>query len=186
MSSDLPKRALAGAPYRLGATWGASGAHFAAFSGHAAQGPLCGARARGPYVAEQGNRYNANKLLLDPYARALSGPLRWSDALYGYRITSPRADLSFDRRDSAFAMPKAVVTVDRFDWGEDRPPRTPWADSVLYETHLRGLSMRHGAVPERQRGSAAALGHEHIVGHLERLGITAIEVPAIHPPLHAR
>jgi glycogen operon protein len=222
MSSDLPKRALAGAPYRLGATWDASGTNFAVYAGHAEQVELClfdpsgrteqrrlpmpectdgvwhayvpnlppgqlyGYRAHGPYVPEQGHRYNANKLLLDPYARALSGPLRWSDALYGYRITSPRADLSFDRRDSAFAMPKAVVTVDRFDWGEDRPPRTPWADTVLYETHLRGLSMRHGAVPERQRGSAAALGHAHIVGHLERLGITAIELLPIHALLQDR
>jgi isoamylase len=222
MSSDLPKRALAGAPYRLGATWDASGTNFAVFAGHAEQVELClfdpsgrteqrrlpmpectdgvwhayvpnlppgqlyGYRAHGPYVPEHGHRYNANKLLLDPYARALSGPLRWSDALYGYRITSPRADLSFDRRDSAFAMPKAVVTVDRFDWGEDRPPRTPWADTVIYETHLRGLSMRHGAVPERQRGSAAALGHEDIVCHLERLGITAIELLPIHALLQDR
>src|SRR5450755_3001453 len=206
MSSDLPKRALAGAPYRLGATWDASGTNFAVFAGHAEQVELClfdpsgrteqrrlpmpectdgvwhayvpnlppgqlyGYRAHGPYVPEHGHRYNANKLLLDPYARALSGPLRWSDALYGYRVTSPRVDLSFDRRDSAFAMPKAVVTVDRFDWGEDRPPATPWGDTVIYEAHLRGLSMRHAAVPEGARGSAAALGHESIVGHLKRLG----------------
>jgi isoamylase len=125
---------------------------------------------------KHGHRYNANKLLLDPYARALAGSLRWSDALYGYRISSPRADLSFDRRDSAFAMPKGVVTVDRFDWAEDRPPATPWADTVIYEAHVRGLSMRHSAVSERQRGSAAALGHKDVVAHLKRLGVTAIEL----------
>jgi isoamylase len=139
-------------------------------------GQLYGYRAKGPYEPEQGHRYNGNKLLLDPYARQLAGSVRWSDALYGYRMTSPRTDLSFDRRDSAFAMPKAVVSVDWFDWGEDKPPRTPWADTVIYESHLRGLSMRHGAVPERLRGTAAALGHQAIVCHLERLGITAIEL----------
>ncbi|HEV7985675.1 MAG TPA: hypothetical protein VGP20_05885, partial [Steroidobacteraceae bacterium] len=143
-------------------------------------GQLYGYRAYGPYDPAQGLRYNPNKLLLDPYARALSGALRWSDALYGYRITSPRGDLSFDRRDSAFAMPKAVVTVDRFQWDGDRPPRTPWSDTVIYEAHVRGLSMRHGSVPERMRGRAAALGHEDIVCHLKRLGVTAIELLPIH------
>ena len=118
-----------------------------------AAGQLYGYRAQGPYQPEQGHRYNVNKLLLDPYARKLAGALRWSDALYGYRLDSPRADLSFDRRDSAFAMPKAVVTLDRFDWGDDRPPRTPWADTVIYETHLRGLTMRLPEIPEPLRGT---------------------------------
>ena len=149
-------------------------------------GQLYGFRAQGPYEPAQGRRYNANKLLLDPYARALAGALRWSDALYGYRVTSPRADLSFDRRDSAFAMPKAVVTTERFEWGDDRPPRTPWSDTVIYEAHLRGLTMRHDAVPPRQRGTAAALGHEAIVTHLQRLGITAIELLPIHAILQDR
>jgi len=89
-----------------------------------AAGPALRLSAHGPYEPEQGHRYNPNKLLLDPYARALAGSLRWSDALHGYRITSPRGDLSFDRRDSAFAMPKAVVTVDRFEWAMiSRPER---------------------------------------------------------------
>jgi len=149
-------------------------------------GQLYGYRAHGPYDPEQGHRYNANKLLLDPYARALSGAVRWSDALYGYRVTSPRADLSFDRRDSAFAMPKGVVAVDRFDWGEDRPPNTPWGDTVIYEAHLRGLSMRQGAVSEALRGRAAALGHESIVDHLKRLGVTAIELLPVQAFLQDR
>jgi isoamylase len=216
VSAQLPPRALPGAPYPLGASWGGEGCNFAVFAGGAervdlclfdasgrtevrrlampectdgiwhawlpqiAPGQLYGYRAHGPYDPVQGLRYNANKLLLDPYARLLAGTLRWSDALYGYRVTSPRADLSFDRRDSAFAMPKAVVSVDRFDWGNDRPPRTPWSDTIIYEAHLRGLSMRHGSVPERMRGRAAALGHADIVGHLRRLGITAIELLPIH------
>src|SRR5579863_4647194 len=149
-------------------------------------GQLYGYRAHGPYDPQRGHRYNANKLLLDPYARALSGSLRWSDALYGYRLTSPRADLSLDRRDSAFAMPKAVVTVDRFDWGEDRAPRTPWGDTVIYEAHLRGLSMRHSGIPESARGSAAALGHEDMVAHLQRLGVTAVELLPIQAFLQDR
>ncbi|MGA8706377.1 MAG: glycogen debranching protein GlgX [Steroidobacteraceae bacterium] len=151
-----------------------------------AAGQLYGYRAHGQYDPDQGLRYNANKLLLDPYARALAGSLRWSDALYGYRITSPRGDLSFDRRDSAFAIPKAVVTVDRFQWGDDRAPRTPWSDTVIYETHLRGLSMLHAGVPESMRGRAAALGHEAVVTHLRRLGVTAVELLPIHALVHDR
>jgi glycogen operon protein len=222
MSQELPRRALPGAPYPLGATAGIEGCNFAVFAGGAervelclfdsggrtelrrlvlpectdgvwhglvpdvAAGQLYGYRAYGPYDPAQGLRYNANKLLLDPYARVLAGSLRWSDALYGYRITSPRGDLSFDRRDSAFAMPKAVVTVDRFHWGEDRPPRTPWADSVIYETHLRGLSMRCPGVPERLRGRAAALGHDSVIQHLRQLGVTAVELLPIHSLVHDR
>ena len=152
-----------------------------------AAGQLYGYRAFGPYEPERGLRYNPNKLLLDPYARALSGPLRWSDALYGYRITSPRKDLSFDRRDSAFAMPKAVVTGGRpFDWGEDRPPRTSWSDTVIYEAHLRGLTMRLDGIPDRERGTAAALGHQLTIGHLKHLGITALELLPIHAMAHDR
>jgi len=141
-----------------------------------APGQLYGYRAHGPYRPEHGHRYNPNKLLLDPYARRLAGALRWSDALFGYRMSSPRADLSYDRRDSASAVPKGVVTAERFDWGEDRRPQIPWSESVIYETHLRGLTMRLEAVPERLRGTAAALGHECTVAHLRSLGVTAVEL----------
>ncbi|MGA2363968.1 MAG: glycogen debranching protein GlgX [Steroidobacteraceae bacterium] len=150
------------------------------FVPYVAPGQLYGYRAHGPYEPEDGHRYNVNKLLLDPYARALAGNLRWSDALYGYRVGSPRSDLSFDRNDSAAAMPKAVVTFDRFDWGADRPPRTAWSDTIIYEAHLRGLSMRHEGIAHSMRGSAAALGHEQIIAHLQRLGVTAIELLPIH------
>ena len=104
-------------------------------------------RAHGPYQPERGLRYNVNKLLLDPYARRLAGALRWSDALFGYRIVSPRADLSFDRRDSAGHMPKAVVTTEQFEWGEDRMPRTPWSDTIIYECSSARLddAARRGA-----------------------------------------
>jgi len=149
-------------------------------------GQLYGYRAHGPYEPQRGHRYNANKLLLDPYARALSGSLRWSDALYGYRVTSPRTDLSFDRRDSAFAVPKAVVTAEQFDWGEDQAPRTPWTDTVIYEAHLRGLTMRLEGIAERERGTAAALGHERTVSHLKQLGVTALQLLPIHAVVHDR
>jgi glycogen operon protein len=131
-------------------------------------------------------RYNANKLLLDPYAHRLAGSLRWSDALFGYRIISPRADLSFDRRDSAFHMPKGVVSTQQFEWGEDRPPRIAWCDTVIYECHLRGLTMRLEGVPEPLRGTAAALGHEATIDYLRRLGITAIELLPIYSLVHDR
>jgi isoamylase len=150
------------------------------YLGGIAPGQLYGYRAHGPYQPEQGQRYNVNKLLLDPYARRLAGSLRWSDALYGYRLTSPRLDLSFDRRDSAFAMPKGVVTLERFDWGDDKPPRTSWNDTIIYETHLRGLTMRLDGIPEQQRGTAAALGHPLTIEYLKSIGITAIELLPVH------
>jgi isoamylase len=149
-------------------------------------GQLYGYRAHGPYQPEQGLRYNANKLLLDPYARRITGTLRWSDALFGYRIVSPRADLSFDRRDSAWHMPKGVVCSEQFDWGDDRLPRIPWSDTIIYEAHLRGLTMRLDEVPEAIRGTAAALGHEATIARLQRLGITAIELLPIFSLLHDR
>ncbi len=141
-----------------------------------APGQLYGYRAFGPYEPEAGYRYNGNKLLLDPYARRLAGTLQWSDALYGYRMDASELDLSFDDRDSAASMPKAVVVQDRFDWGHDQPPRTPWAETVIYEAHLRGLTRRHPDIPPQLRGYAAALGHPRIIEHLQRLGITAIEL----------
>ena len=95
-------------------------------------GMLYGLRAHGPYQPEQGHRFNPNKLLIDPYARKLHGTVRWTDALHGYRVGSNKADLSFDRRDSAPAVPKSVVTADAFDWTGDVRPNTPWAKTVIY------------------------------------------------------
>jgi glycogen operon protein len=149
-------------------------------------GQLYGYRAHGPYSPEQGHRYNSNKLLLDPYARRLAGRFQWCDALYGYRASSPRTDLSFDRRDSAFAVPKAVVTDEHFDWGDDRPPRVPWGETVIYEAHLRGLTMRLDDIPAAVRGTAAGLGHQRTVSYLQSLGITAIELLPIHAYLDDR
>ena len=143
-------------------------------------GLLYGFRAHGPYDPQHGHRFNANKLLLDPYARQISGEVRWSDALYGYRLHSPRADLSFDRRDSAPGMPKAVVTDDAFNWGDDRPPNTPWSDTVIYEAHLKGLTMLRPDIRPHERGTFAALASPPMIEHYRRLGITAVELMPIH------
>ena len=149
-------------------------------------GALYGLRAYGPYQPEQGHRFNPNKLLLDPYARLLQGQVRWSDTLFGYRYHSPRADLSYDRRDSASAMPKAVVTDTGFNWHGDRPPQVPWEKTVIYETHVRGLSMRCPHIPPKERGTFAALGNPFVVDYLSRLGITAVELLPVQAYLQDR
>jgi glycogen operon protein len=142
-------------------------------------GLIYGYRAYGPYEPQHGHRFNPNKLLLDPYAHRVAGELRTSDALFGYRINSPRGDLSFDRRDSAPGVLKAVVTADNFDWGADRPPNVPWADTVIYEAHLRGLSNLRSDLRPRERGTFAALADPSIIDYLRRLGVTAVELMPI-------
>ncbi len=139
-------------------------------------GTLYGFRVHGPYAPEQGHRFNPNKLLIDPYARALEGRLRWSDALMGYKIGSPRGDLSFDARDSAFAVPKSVVVDASFNWGSDRAPRRAMADSVIYEAHVKGLTALHPGVERGQRGSFLGLSSDAVIEHLQKLGVTAIEL----------
>ena len=147
---------------------------------NARAGLLYGFRAHGAYNPQHGHRFNPNKLLLDPYARQLSGEVRWSDALYGYRLHSPRGDLSYDRRDSAPGMPKGVVVDDSFNWGDDRPPRTPWSDTVIYEAHVRGLTMLRPDVLHHERGTFAALASPKMIEHYKRLGITAVELLPVH------
>jgi isoamylase len=138
-------------------------------------GAVYGYRAHGPYQPERGHRFNPHKLLIDPYARQLEGRLKWSDALMGYKIGSPRGDLSFDARDSAFAVPKAVVMGDlpRF---EDRRPLVPWNETVIYEAHVKGLTMRHPQVEKGARGTYLGLASDPVIDHLHRLGITTIEL----------
>lgn len=143
-------------------------------------GQLYGYRVHGPYAPEKGLRFNPNKVLLDPYAKAVGRELTWDDALFGYTIGHEALDLSFDERDSAAVAPLAMVADARFDWGDDRPPAILWHDTVIYEAHVRGLSLRHPEVPEEVRGTYAALGSEPIIGHLQRLGITALELMPVH------
>jgi glycogen operon protein len=143
-------------------------------------GLLYGYRVHGPYRPEQGHRFNSHKLLLDPYARAISGALRWSDALYGYTIGHTRGDLSFDRRDSAKAMPKSKVIDPAFTWGNDQPPDVPWHDLVIYELNVRGFTMRHPDVPPALRGTYAGLATAPVIDHLKRLGVTTVELMPVH------
>jgi len=151
-----------------------------AYLPEARPGLLYGYRVHGPYDPEHGHRFNPHKLLIEPYAKHLQGPLVWSDAHFGYRSGHAKADLSFDRRDSAAGTPKCRVVDPAFTWGDDRPPRIPWHDTVIYEAHVRGVSVRHPQVPPRLRGTYAGLASAPIVDHLVRLGVTAIELMPVH------
>ncbi|AWK89954.1 glycogen debranching protein GlgX [Azospirillum thermophilum] len=143
-------------------------------------GLLYGYRVHGPYEPGAGHRFNPNKLLIDPYAKALFGGFKWSDAHYGYRVGSTREDLSFDRRDNARGMPKCRVVDRAFTWGSDRHPATPWPDTIVYETHVRGFTMRHPEVPAPLRGTFAGLSTHAVVDYLKALGITSVELLPVH------
>jgi glycogen operon protein len=141
-------------------------------------GQLYGYRALGPYDPLRGHRFNPAKLLLDPYAKAVSGTFRWSDALLGYDVKQPEGerDLHADAHDSAGGVPKCVVVESAFSWGDDRRPETSWNHTVIYEAHVKGLTMQHPDVPEQLRGTYLGLATDPIIDHLQRLGITAIEL----------
>jgi isoamylase len=143
-------------------------------------GLLYGYRVHGPYDPAQGHRFNPNKLLIEPYAKHIEGELRWSDAHFGYRVGHPKADLSFDRRDNAAGMPKSRVIDPAFTWGDDRPPRVPWHDTVIYELHVRGFTKLHPEVPRELRGTYAGLATAPVIEHLLRLGVTAVELMPVH------
>jgi len=143
-------------------------------------GQLYGYRVHGPYAPEAGHRFNPNKLLIDPYARSLAGPLKWTDAHLGWRAQSSRADLSFDRRDNARSMPKCRVVDPATTWGEDRRPRVPWDETVVYEMHVRGFTKLHPHVPAAQRGTFAALAQREVVDYLADLGVTTVELLPVH------
>jgi isoamylase len=143
-------------------------------------GQLYGYRVHGPYAPERGHRFNPHKLLIDPYGKAISGTIKWSDALYGYPLGDPREDLVRDERDSAAGMPKCVVIDPAFTWGADRPPATPWNRTVIYEAHVRGLTILHPGVPDDIRGTFLALAQDPIIDHLVSLGITAVELMPVH------
>ena len=138
-----------------------------------------GFRVDGPFDASRGCRWNPSKLLVDPYARALDGGFVLDDAVFGY----PRGkdDSVQDHRDSAAYVPKAVVTADAFPWGEDHHrPHTAWADTVIYELHVKGFTAQHPDVPPAIRGTYAGLAHPAAIAHLQRLGVTAVELMPVH------
>jgi glycogen operon protein len=146
----------------------------------AGPGLLYGYRAYGPYDPKRGHRFNPQKLLIDPYARKLDGDVRWSDALFGYRVQHPKADLSIDRRDSAPLVPKCIVTSDGFNWGTQNRPFMPWAETIIYEAHLRGVSMLRDDIRPEIRGTSEALSNPRFIDHLLKLGVTAIELLPVH------
>jgi glycogen operon protein len=143
-------------------------------------GQLYGYRVHGPYHPERGLRFNSHKLLIDPYAKQLVGRLVWSDAHFGYRAGSARADLSFDRRDNARGMPKSMVVDEAFTWGEERRPSIPWQDTIIYEAHVKGLTQLREDVPPAWRGTYRGLTAPAVVNHLKRLGVTTVELLPIH------
>jgi isoamylase len=143
-------------------------------------GQLYGYRVHGPYAPEAGHRFNPHKLLIDPYARAISGTIKWSDALYGYPIGDTEGDLVMDYRDSAGGMPKCVVIDPAFTWGDERRPNTPWNRTVIYECHVRGTTILHPGVPGEIRGTYLGMSFDPIIDHLLSLGVTAIELMPVH------
>ncbi|WP_222267171.1 glycogen debranching protein GlgX [Modestobacter marinus] len=199
-----------GNDYPLGATYDGTGTNFAIYSEVAEKVELClfdadgkeerirlperdafvwhaflpgiqpgqryGYRVHGPNDPSQGQRCNPNKLLLDPYAKAIDGQIDWDEACFGYHFNSgKRNDL-----DSAVHMPKSVVINPFFDWGVDRPPKTPYQRTVIYEAHVKGLTMTHPRIPEQLRGTYAGVAHPAIIEHLQSLGVTAIELMPVH------
>ncbi|GAA0687295.1 glycogen debranching protein GlgX [Streptomyces malaysiensis subsp. malaysiensis] len=144
-------------------------------------GQRYGFRAHGPYEPELGHRCNSAKLLLDPYAKAISGRIDWGEEVYGYHFGRPdkRNDL-----DSAPHTMASVVVNPYFDWGDDRPPRTDYHRTVIYEAHVKGLTMRHPRLPEELRGTYAALAHPAIIEHLTELGVTTLELMPVHQFVH--
>lgn len=143
-------------------------------------GDCYGYRVYGPYDPANGQRFNPNKLVIDPYAKQLKGNVKWSDTHLAYRSSSPREDLSFDRRDNSRGMPKGVVVDPACVWGDDRRPNIHPSDSVIYEAHVRGLTMQHEALDESVRGTFAGLGDAAIIEYLKSLGITSIELLPVH------
>ncbi len=143
-------------------------------------GQLYGYRVHGPYEPERGHRFNPAKLLLDPYAKAIAGSIKWSDALFGYTIGNPHADLAPDPRDSADGLPKCIVIDPAFSWGDDAWPRTEWHRTLIYELHVKGFTARHPRVPDHLRGTYAGLTCPPVLDYFRSLGITAVELMPVH------
>jgi glycogen operon protein len=149
-------------------------------------GQLYGYRVYGPYDPAHGQRFNPNKVVLDPYAKAIGRDVIWDDSLFGYKIGDAAADLSLDERDSAAFCPLAAVVDTAFTWGDDAPPRIPWHKTAIYEAHVKGLTINHPGVPEDRRGTYGGVGAEPVIQHLVDLGVTAIELMPVHYHLNDR
>jgi isoamylase len=143
-------------------------------------GQLYGYRVYGPYDPQNGHRFNPNKLLIDPYAKALSGRVEWNNAIFGYEPGHPEEDLSFNEEDSAPYIPKSVVVDSAFDWEGDQSPKIPYHKTIIYEAHVKGLTQMHPDIPENIRGTYSAIAHPVIIQYLKDLGITSIELMPVH------
>lgn len=143
-------------------------------------GQLYGYRVHGPYEPENGHRFNPNKLLIDPYAKAVTGFIKWNDALFGYEMGNPAEDLSFSTVDSAPFIPKSAVINPHFDWEGDQPPNIPYHKTIIYEAHIKGLTKLNPLIPEELRGTYAGIAHPETIKHLKALGITSIELMPVH------
>ncbi|HZR78964.1 MAG TPA: glycogen debranching enzyme GlgX, partial [Chthoniobacterales bacterium] len=143
-------------------------------------GQLYGYRVTGPFDPNQGLRFNEAKLLLDPYAKAIAGPVKWSNEMFSYIVGDAAEDLSRDTRDNAWAMPKCVVIDDHFDWGRDEKPNISFADTIIYEMHVKGFTKQLAEIPEKLRGTYAGLASDAAIAYLKNLGVTAVELLPIH------
>ncbi|PMS31669.1 glycogen operon protein [Trinickia symbiotica] len=143
-------------------------------------GAVYGYRVHGPFEPEAGHRFNSSKLLLDPYAKAHVGSLKWDAAVFGYRLGAKDGDLALDKRDSAPFVPKCVVVDQNFSWTHPTRIRVPWDRTIIYETHVRGYSKRHPALAPELRGTFEGLGQKQIVDYVKSLGVTCIELMPIH------
>lgn len=143
-------------------------------------GQIYGYRVHGPYDPAHGHRFNPNKVLLDPYAKALARETTWCDEMWGYKVGDPAADLSFDERDNAASAPLAAVLDEAFTWGDDRSPQTPWNKTIIYEMHVKGFTKLNQDVPEKQRGTYSGVGSDASIRYLKELGVTAVELLPVH------
>ncbi|MDZ7729679.1 MAG: alpha-amylase family glycosyl hydrolase [Dehalococcoidia bacterium] len=150
-------------------------------------GQLYGYRVYGEYNPANGHRFNPYKLLIDPYAKGITGPVDWSDAMFGYPVNDGAdRDLRMNTDDSAPGMAKSVVVEPAFTWGDDAPLRIPWHDTVIYETHVRGFTIQKPDLPEELRGTYAGLAHRTVIAYLKSLGVTAVELMPVHHFIHDR
>lgn len=143
-------------------------------------GQLYGFRVSGPYEPQNGHRFNPNKLLIDPYAKAVAGVITWDDSLFGYELNHEEKDLSFSETDSAPFVPKSVVIDESFDWGNDQFPKVAYHHTIIYEAHVKGLTKQLDGIPDNIRGTYAGIAHPKTIGYLKSLGITALELMPVH------
>jgi glycogen operon protein len=143
-------------------------------------GQFYGYRVHGPYKPDEGHRFNPNNLLIDPYAKAITGRIEWSNALFAYKVGGPNEDLEMSTDNSAAGVPKSVVIESAFTWGTDRRPRIPWNRTVIYECHVKGMTIRHPDVPKPLRGTYLGLCSDPMIDYFLALGITAVELLPIH------